>query len=740
MPIEWNQESREFHLRNDRVSYVVRVLENGWLGNLYFGTRLTEGRSYAHLVPGEFLGFANRVGEPVPLEYPSGGSGDFRIPALEIELPDGSGVLDLRYASHRILPGKPAIPGLPSTYVEVGGEAETLEVTLTDAVAQIEVRLLYTIFRDRPVVIRGARIVNTGTAPVIVRGAMSASLDLPDSGWQLITLSGDWGRERHVKRHAIRPGRQSVSSLRGASSAQHNPFVALARPSTTEEAGEAIGVSLAYSGNFLAEVEVESFGTARVRAGINPEGFSWLLEPGAEFATPEAILAFSAGGLGELSDAYHRLFRERMARGSWRDKPRPIVINNWEATYFDFDEPKLLAIDTAAKDMGIEMFALDDGWFGRRDDDSSSLGDWKVNTSKLPGGLDSVARKVEALGMRFGIWIEPEMVSRRSDLFTEHPDWTIGIPSRPRTESRNQYVLDMSRPEVVDYLFDALSAILGSAPISYVKWDMNRNITEPFSPTLPAWRQGEFFHRYILGVYSLYDRLTKAFPGILFESCASGGARFDAGMLAFAPQAWTSDDTDAIERLKIQWGTSMAYPLSSMAAHVSAVPNHQVGRLTPLATRAAVAIFGVFGYELDPTVLSADESAEVAAQVAFYKQWRELFQRGRFHRLISPFEGDRDEAAWMTVADDARSAVVACYRILNRPNSGPERLRLRGLDAAASYRVSIWPAAAGDDDAVPSPIVLGGDVLMAAGLVMEGARESATQGDFRARLYVLESI
>jgi alpha-galactosidase len=740
MTIEWSPEAREFHLRNERISYVIRVLENGWLGHLYFGTRLTEGRSYAHLVPGEFVSFSNRVGEPVPLEYPTGGSGDYRIPALAIDLPDGSGVLDLRYASHRTLSGKPSIPGLPSTYVEVGGEAETLEITMADAVAQIEVRLLYTLFRDRPVVIRGTRIVNTGSAPVILRCAMSASLDVPDSAWQLITLSGDWARERHVSREAIRPGRQSVGSLRGASSAQHNPFVAMARPSTTEESGEAIGLGLAYSGNFLAEVEVESFGTARIRAGINPEGFSWLLEPDAEFATPEAILAFSAGGLGELSEAYHSLFRERMARGTWRDKPRPIVINNWEATYFDFDEAKLVAIAKAAKEMGIEMFVLDDGWFGRRDDDSTSLGDWTVNTTKLPDGIESVARKVEALGMGFGIWIEPEMVSRRSDLFAEHSDWAIGVPSRPRTESRNQYVLDMSRPEVVDHLFDALSAILGSAPISYVKWDMNRNITEPFSTTLPAWRQGEFFHRYILGVYTLYDRLTKAFPGILFESCASGGARFDAGMLAFAPQAWTSDDTDAVERLKIQWGTSIGYPLSSMAAHVSAVPNHQVGRWTPLETRAAVAFFGVFGYELDPTKLSDDEKAEVAAQVAFYKERRDIFQRGRFHRLVSPFEGDRDEAAWMSVTDDARAAVVGYYNILNRPNHGPRRLRLRGLDPAASYRVSIWSAVAGADDAAPSPIVVGGDVLMAAGLVIESVRMSATQGDFRARLYVLESI
>ena len=739
MAIEWSPENREFHLHNDLVSYIVRVLENRWLGHVYFGAALAEGRSYAHLVPGEFYGFDNRLGEPVPVEYPSGGAGDFRIPAVAIELPDGSGVLDLRYVSHRVVKGKPATPGLPLTYVEVGGEAETLELLLADEMAQINVSLLYTIYRDRPIVVRSARIANAGTLPAIVRCAMSASFDLPDSDWDLITLSGDWARERRVERLHLRPGRQSVSSNRGASGHQHNPFIALARPTATEASGEAIGLSLAYSGNFIAEVEQESFGTARVRAGINPEGFSWVLDPGAELATPEAILAYSGSGLGELSEAYHWLFRERLARGSWRDKARPVAINNWEATYFDFDEQKLLAIAKAAKKLGIELFVLDDGWFGQRDDDTTSLGDWQVNLAKLPGGLDSIARKVEALGMRFGIWIEPEMVSRSSNLYAEHAEWAVGIPTRPRTEGRNQYVLDMSRPEVVDYLFETISAVLGSAPISYVKWDMNRNITEPFSPALPAWRQGEFLHRYILGVYALYERLTKAFPGILFESCAGGGGRFDPGMLAFAPQAWVSDDTDAIERLRIQWGTSLAYPLSSMSAHVSAVPNHQVGRVTPLATRAAVAFFGVFGYALDPTTLSDQERMEVAGQVAFYKKWRELFQRGRFLRLLSPFEGDRNQVAWMTVAEDRRSAVVAHYRILSDPNPGPQRLRRRGLDASASYRLSTWPAGGEAEGPPASSAVLGGDELMAAGIVLESGHEAARRGDFRAQVYVLEA-
>ena len=737
MSIEWNSDTREFHLRNDRISYIFRVLESGWLGHLHFGPSLAAGKAYAHLVPGEFFGYSNRLGEPVPFECPTGGSGDYRIPALAVELADGSGVLNLRYRSHRIVAGKPPIPGLPSTYTEVGGEAETLEILLVDSVADLEVRLLYTIYRDRPVIVRSARVTNASKGPLIVRAAMSASIDLPDADWQLITLNGDWARERHIDRRDLRPGRQSVSSVRGASSSQHNPFVALVRPAATEETGEVMGFSLVYSGNFLAEAELEPFGTTRVRMGINPDGFSWVLEPSASFDTPEAILVYSATGLDEMSHAYHSLFRERLARGAWRDKLRPILINNWEATYFDFDEARLLEIAAAGRELGIELFVLDDGWFGQRDDDTTSLGDWKVNRRKLPGGLESLARKVEALGMRFGLWIEPEMMSRASALFEAHADWAVGIPSRPLTEHRNQYVLDMSRPEVVDYLFGVLSGVLGSAPISYVKWDMNRTITEPFTPTMPAWRQGEFLHRYILGVYALYDRLTRAFPGILFESCAGGGARFDPGLLAYAPQAWTSDNTDAIDRLKIQYGTSLAYPLSSMGAHVSAVPNHQGGRVTPLATRAAVAFFGDLGYELDPTKLSEDERAAIAEQVAFYKQWRELVQFGRFHRLRSPFEGDGNETAWMVVAGDRKAALAGFYEVLNRVNIGPRRLRLRGLDPATLYRVSVWPPSAAPDQ---SSRLIGGDLLMAAGLVIEARRMAFPVGDFLARLYVLEAV
>ena len=739
MGIEWTAATRQLHLRNAQISYLVQVLEDGSIGQLHFGAALAEGRSYRHLGRAGFAGFSNRLDNPVALECPTGGGGDFRMPALTIEQVDGSSVLRLEYVSHRIFPGKAAIPGLPSTYVEADDEATSVEIELADGPSGAAVTLSYTIFRDHPIVSRRVRIRNGGATRLRVTTAMSASLDLPDDDWTLVQLSGAWARERHITNRRLAPGRQSTASLRGASGHEHDPSLILRRASTTETAGEAYGFSLVYSGNFLAEAEVGPFGTTRVRLGINPEGFAWILEPGADFATPEAVLAYSDAGLDGLSLAYHTIYRERLARGTWRDRARPVLINNWEGTYFAFDEAKLLDIAAVARDLGIELFVLDDGWFGARDDDTSSLGDWVVDRRKLPNGIDGLARRIEGLGLRFGLWIEPEMVSRRSQLFSAHPDWAIGVAGRPRTESRDQYVLDLSRPEIVDHLHAVLSELLASAPISYIKWDMNRNITEPGSLGLPADRQGEFFHRYILGVYDLYARLTAAFPEILFESCAGGGGRFDPGLLAYAPQAWTSDDTDAIERLRIQWGASLIYPLSSMGAHVSAVPNHQTGRLTPIAMRAAVAFFGVFGYELDATSLSPAERAEVADQVGFYKDHRELLQRGRFVRLRSPFEDDGNETAWMTVSDDRRHAIVGFYRTLTRPNPAVNRLRLRELDPEARYRVTLWPARA-DTIERDNAVVRGGDELTEIGLFLDVDRhEVATHGDYWAQLFVLEA-
>ncbi len=747
MTIRWDPEAREWHLDNGQIGYAMRVLENGWLGHLHAGAPLRDGGSLRHLGPAEFTGFTNRVGEPVALEVPVPGVGDYRVPALVVEGPDGSTVLDLRYTGHRIFPGKPDLGALPSTYAEHDAEAETLEIDLADAPTGLAVTLRTTLFTDRPLIARSMTLVNGGRAGLTVRCAMSAVLDLPDASWQLVTISGTWARERHVHDRPLVHGRQSVGSLRGASGLEHNPFLLLRRAHATEDAGEALGLGLVYSGNFLAEAEVDPFLTARLRIGIHPEAFSWRLEPGAAFTTPEAVLGWSGGGVGALSEAFHGLYRERLTRGTWRDRPRPVVLNNWEATYFDFDHDRLVGIARKAKDLGIELFVLDDGWFGRRDQDNSSLGDWIVDRRKLPGGFEALVRDIGALGLSFGLWIEPEMVSPDSDLFRARPDWAIGVPGRSRTESRQQLVLDFSRLEVVDHIADALTAVLSSAPIAYVKWDMNRNITEPWTPSLPADRQGEFFHRYILGVYELYRRLTTRFPDILFESCASGGGRFDPGMLAFAPQTWTSDDTDAVERLAIQWGTSLAYPLSSMAAHVSAVPNHQSGRVTPLATRAAVAMFGVFGYELDPTAMSGEQQAEVARQIAWYVGRRELLQRGRFLRLRSPFEGDGNETAWMVVDAAADHAIVGHYRVLAHPMLARNRLRLRGLDPSATYRVTPW----GSDFAGPGRVVdRAGDELMAVGLgidppdpMPEGIPFDGIRliyGDFHARLLELTRV
>jgi alpha-galactosidase len=740
MTIEWRADDRQFHLANGQLSLVLRVYGDGSLGQLHLGAPLPTGRSYRHLGPHPFEGYSNRVGDPIPFVLPTSGIGDFRVPALVAAGSDGVSSVALTYVGHAITPGKPSIEPLPATYVETDDEAETLTVTLRDERTGLEADVRLTLFTARPAIARSQTFRATRDA-MTIETAMSASLDLPDADWTMVQLSGAWARETEVLEHRLRKGRASIASQRGASGAEHNPFLALRRPMTDESSGEVLALSLVYSGNFLAEAEVDPFGTTRTRIGIEPETFAWRLEPGEAFTTPEAVIVRTDGGLGAMSHAFHDLYRARLARGVWRDRPRPIVLNNWEATYFDFDADRLVAIAAAARDLGVELFVLDDGWFGRRDADDSSLGDWVVDRRKLPDGLDALGRRIVDLGLDFGLWIEPEMVSPDSHLYRAHPDWAISIPGRPPTESRQQLVLDMGRPEVVDHLATVLGDILASAPISYVKWDMNRNLTDPAWGALPPERQGEGFHRHILGTYELYRRLTTRFPAILFESCASGGGRFDPGMLAFAPQAWTSDDTDAVERLAIQWGTSYAYPLSAMAAHVSAVPNHQVGRVTPIETRAAVAFFGVFGYELDPTRLTAEEQAAVREQIAWYAARRATFQRGRFHRLAGPLTGDPWHVAWMVVAEDGAEAIVGVYGRLNRPTPEAHRVRLRGLEADAEYRVSTWPDRGDDPVTRPNLGLRSGAELQAAGLMLDRERHDAARlGDFWSRLFVLERV
>jgi alpha-galactosidase len=740
MPIEWQKRGRQLHLYNERISYLMKVLDAGQLAHLYFGPRLATERDYGHLLRRPFIAKFNQVLDPVPLELPTAGSGDYRVPGLAVRHADGSIVLDLVYREHAVSAGKPALDGLPSTYVEDPAEADTVQIVLVDGNSGLLVRLLTTIYRDRPVVTRSMRVVNDGRGVVKLTTAMSAVLDLPDPDWHAVQLAGAWGREAHIVDTPLAPGSRTMRSQRGSSGHQQNPFVLLRRPATTEAAGEAIALSLVYSGNFLAEVEVDPNATVRARLGMDPDTIRWQITPGMDLQIPEAVLVWSDEGMGGISDAYHRLYRERLVAGSWRDRPRPVLLNSWEGVYFDFDEDRLVEMAAAAKDLGAELFVLDDGWFGQRDDDSSSLGDWTVDLRKLPSGLPDLVSRINALGLDFGLWIEPEMVSPRSRLFDLHPDWAVGFPGRPRSELRNQYVLDLSNREVVDYLERVIGNVLSSAPIAYVKWDYNRVITEPYGAALPSERQNEFFHRYMLGVYDLYSRLTERFSDILFESCASGGGRNDPGMLAFAPQAWISDDTDALERQRIQYGTSLVYPLVSMGAHVSAVPNHQLGRVTPLATRAAVAFFGNLGYELDPRALDATEAEAVRRQIAWYKERRALIHRGRFHRLVSPFEGTRNETAWMVVDDDAGHALVGWYRALSLPLPGPSLLRLRGLDPKARYEVTVWPAA---DDALVRANTLerGGDELMSVGLFLDDhAWEAQARGDFQARIFELTAV
>ncbi|MGL4988710.1 MAG: alpha-galactosidase, partial [Cetobacterium sp.] len=478
-----------------------------------------------------------------------------------------------------------------------------------------------------------------------------------------------------------------IDSKRGTSSVNNNPFIALKRKETTEFSGEVYGFNLVYSGNHIEMVEKSQYNKLRVSIGINPFNFEWSLGKGEEFQSPEVVMSYSKDGMSGLSLNYHRIYRERLARGVWRDKVRPILLNNWEATYFDFDEEKILDIAKKSKELGVELFVLDDGWFGVRDSDKTGLGDWWCNLDKIPSGIDGLSKKVEDMGIKFGLWFEPEMVNKYSDLYREHPNWILRVPERYNTPSRNQHTLDLGRADVREYLYEKLSKILRESKISYVKWDMNRPMTEVWSEVLDSKNQGEVFHRYILGLYELLEKLTTEFPEILFESCASGGNRFDPGMLYYMPQTWTSDDTDAVERIKIQYGTSLCYPVSAMGAHVSAVPNHQTNRITSIKTRGNVAFFGAFGYELDLNKISDEEKAVVKNQIEFFKENRELIQFGDFYRLVSPFENKMNDAAWMVVSKDKKEAIVAKYKILSQPNSGYESLLLQGLNEDYLYSV-----------------------------------------------------
>ena len=740
MPIIYNEKTREFHLYNQEISYIIKILDNDQPGQLYYGKRLTHREDFSHLFeyamrdmsPYAFEGNSTFSLENIKQEYPTFGCGDMRFPAYEIERENGSHVVEFVYKEHKIYNGKPKLEGLPATYVESDDEAQTLELVLEDTSINTRIVLLYTIYEAFPVIARSVRFECDSDEKITLLSAMSACVDLPDKDYEMIDLAGVWARERHVRRHKLDYGIQSIYSMRGCSSYQFNPFLALARENADEFQGQVYGFSLVYSGNFLAQTEVDNYDTARVLMGIHPNGFKWTLGKGESFQTPEMVMVYSEAGLNGMSQTFHKLYRTRLARGTWRDKVRPILINSWEAFYFDFDAPKLLGLADAATDLGMELFVLDDGWFGKRDDSTSSLGDWYPNEEKLKGTLKELAEKINAKGLKFGLWIEPEMTNKDSDLYRAHPDWLLAEQGKRICHSRTQYVLDFSKKEVREYIGDMLENLLAEVPVSYIKWDMNRSFSEVFSNGNDREYQGKVCHKYILGVYELYERLTSRFPHVLFESCASGGARFDPGMLYYAPQGWTSDDTDAIERLKIQYGTSMVYPVSCMGSHVSDSPNHQTNRVTPIETRADVAYFGTFGYELDLLKLGEEDKAEIRRQIAFMKEKRDLIQKGTFYRLKSPFEGN--ETAWMIVSEDQKKALVGYYRVMQPVNVGFKRLKLKGLKEDTCYKVSGYAYDCYGDELMQVGMILSDS---ASGVWKKGVND---KGDFQAEVFEIVAV
>ena len=739
MNIIFQEHSKTFHLYNDTISYIMSILPTGHMAQLYFGKHIHHKEDFSYLVesaPRPMASYLIENDKTISLEhikqeYGVYGTTDYRDSAVEILQANGSRISDFQYSGHMITSGKPKLTGLPATYTEDDSEAMTLTLQLKDIVTGMELELLYTIFCKGGIIARSARFTNHGSESIHLTKAMSLCMDLPDYNYDFLHFSGAWARERHLKTRKLEQGIQSVGSLRGHSSHEHNPFIILKRPTADEFQGEAIGFSLIYSGNFLAQVEVDTHASSRVLLGIHPDTFDWKLESGESFQTPEAVMVYSDKGLNHMSQTFQKLYQKRLARGVWRDKARPILINNWEATYFDFNEDKILEIAHKAKESGVELFVLDDGWFGGRRNEHAGLGDWIPNPDLLPHGIAGLSQKIEELGMKFGLWFEPEMINKDSDLYRAHPDWMLQTPQRNASHGRYQFVLDFSRKEVVDHIYQMMAKILDESHISYIKWDMNRSITECYSAILPADRQGEVFHRYILGVYDLYERLTSQFPEVLFESCASGGARFDPGMLYYAPQCWTSDDTDAIERLKIQYGTSYCYPISSMGSHVSVTPNHQLARTTPLHTRANVAYFGTFGYELDLNKLTKEEQSEVKEQIIFMKKYRQLIQFGTFYRLSSPFESNI--TMWMVVSGDKTEAIVGWYKVLNTVNDSYTRIQLKGLDPDLCY-----------ENTITGKMYYGYE-LMNLGLITtdvsagEAYGDLEPGGDFDSRLYIFKA-
>lgn len=690
-----NSKNLEFHLYTKNTSYIIKVLNTKHLVNLYYGKRIRHKEDFSTLYQnfsvalGSSTSYSQETGnfslDTTKLEVATSGKGDYREPSLHIIFDDQSRVSDFKYVSHQIIDEKARLKSLPHTFSNEN-KCKTLEIKLYDEVKDVYLILYYSVFYECDVITRSMKIVNGNKGTIVLEKAMSLNLDFSNSDFELLTLEGKWIRERHINIRKLNKGVYYIDSKKGVSSANHNPFMGLMRPNTDEHIGECYGFGLIYSGNHQGLIEVNPHNLTRIQMGINPFDFNWTLEANQEFETPEVIMTYSDAGLNRMSQNFHELINTHLISPYWQKKPRPVLINNWEATYFDFNEAKLLKLAKSAKNLGIELFVLDDGWFGKRDNDTTSLGDFFEDTKKLPNGLDGISRKINELGLDFGLWVEPESISIESELYKKHPEWAIQLPDREPSLGRFQLQLDLANPEVIDYLFDSLRSVFKKANVKYVKWDMNRNISDVYSNYLPKEKQMEYHHRYVLGLYELLTRLTNEFEEVLFESCSSGGNRFDLGMLYYMPQTWTSDNTDAVERLDIQYGTSIVYPLSTMGAHVSGKPSHQMLRHTPIETRFNVATFGILGIELDLTKLSTFEKKALKEQIAFYKEHRHLLQFGKFYRIESPFESNN--TIWMVVNDDSSEALIGYYQKLQQSNPGFECIKLKGLDESMYYSLN----------------------------------------------------
>lgn len=714
MPIIYNEKNKTFKLDTDNTSYIIQVYEENYLLNLYYGDFIPDcfvpGRdkrtpnasfSPANPVIGEH-GFSP---DTAPMEFGTSGAGDFRISALEIRNSNGDSVTDIRYCGHKIYDGKKEIPQMPSSYVNSDSEAQTLELYAKDAVTGAAVTLYYSVFPKYDIIARRIRVTNESPKKMRIERAFSLCLDLPDMDYDMISLYGAHAKERNAERRPLAHGIQGIGSRRGASSHTQNPFMALAKKGADEEHGSVYGFNFVYSGNFSALAECDFNCTTRVIMGIDPDTFSWELDGGESFDSPEAIMVYTSRGIGEMSRLLHRFYNNNLIRGRYKTEKRPLLINSWEAAYFNFDSDKLVAFAKEAKKLGVEMLVMDDGWFGKRNDDTSSLGDWFVNEEKLQGSLGDLIKRVNNEGLKFGIWYEPEMISPDSDLYRAHPDWCVHVEGREPMLGRNQYVLDVSRNDVRDNIWEQMYKVLSENNIEYLKWDFNRNICDAGSALLPPERKEEFFHRFILGTYDLMNRLVTAFPNILFENCSGGGGRYDPAMLCYSPQIWASDNTDPIERLYIQFGTSMCYPASSMGAHVSACDR------TGYGTKCNVARWGTFGLELDPTKLTNEETEIIRNQIKDYHRNYELVNRGDLYRLISPFENPY-RAAWQFVSPD-KSRTMFTLVTMRREFRQHLIVKLHGLDPDAYYRNE----ETGD--------VFSGALLMNAGLVLTHTSEKS---------------